>query len=154
MPLLIAFTITVLMALTSCSSPVERAKRRVERVFADLQHPPQAVLVERVSDIGGGSDSKCWSAFTTALYGTNQSLEEILTFYTLSLPSQGWQVVETPGHFQLSDGTSLQLLPEWDAWASLAIPNEARKKSQEQFNTIFFLTIAYSNPASRTYCRQ
>jgi hypothetical protein len=154
-PVLTTFVLTILVALvTNCNSSIKQAERRVENAYGDLRHPPHAVLVERVSDIGGGSDPKCWTAFTTALYGTSQDYEDVLTFYMLNLSAQGWQTTGTPGRFQLSDGVSLQILSEKDVWASLAIPYETRQKSQEQFNTIFFLTIAYSDPANRAYCRQ
>lgn len=155
MRIVVIVLLTTLMAtVMSCGTAIKQAQQKVDRVFADLPYPPQAVLIERVSDVGGGSDPKCWTAYTIALYGTSQDFETVLSFYTETLPTLGWQETQFPRLFKNPDGTSIEILTERDAWASLAIPLETRRSSKQRFDEFFFVSLAYGNPGSDGNCGQ
>lgn len=148
-------TLAVLVVvIIGCSSSINQAKKKIEGVFNELPQPAGTILVERVSDIGGGSDPKCWTAYSVALYGTNRDFRNVLSYYTTTLPRLGWQETQFSGFFRRPDDVTLEILTHRDAGASLAIPLEKRQESQQRFRTIFFVSLAYGNPESTEYCRQ
>jgi hypothetical protein len=143
-----------LLTLTGCGPTTVRARQKVRDVATHLPEPSEAVLVERVDGIRGGSDRKCWTAYSVALYGTSQDFETTLNFYTEILSTLDWQETKFSGLFRRSDGVSLEILTEQDAWASLAIPMKTRQESRQQFSVIYFVSLTYGNPDEREYCKQ
>jgi len=146
--------LVILLTLTGCGLTTVRARQKVRNVATHLPEPPEAVLVERVDGVRGGSDRKCWTAYSVTLYGTSQDFETTLSFYTEILSTLDWQETKFSGLFKRSDGVSLEILTERDAWASLAIPMKTRQESQQQFDVIYFVSLAYGNPDAREYCKQ
>ncbi len=153
-PIHVILALVILLTLPGCGLTTVRARQKVRDVAIHLPEPPEAVLVERVDGVRGGSDSKCWTAYSVALYGTSQDFETTLSFYTEILSTQDWQETKFSGLFKRSDGVSLEILTAQDAWASLAIPMKTRQESQQQFAVIYFVSLAYGNPDAKEYCKQ
>ena len=146
--------VVVVAVIIGCSSSTNAAKKKIEGVFNELPQPAQTILVERVTDIGSGSDPKCWTAYSVALFGTNLDFGNVLSFYTAALPELGWRKTRFPRLFERSDNVSFEILTDSDAWASLAIPLDKRQESQQRYPTIYFVSLAYGNTESSEYCQQ
>jgi hypothetical protein len=85
-----------IFTLTSCVS-IRRAiaSREIDSLAKGLPHPSNAVLMETVKGVDGGSDKRCYTLYVRQLYGANQQFGEILAFYEAQLTSEEtWQTIE------------------------------------------------------------
>jgi hypothetical protein len=85
-------------ALRSCVFvQIAVSQAKVKRLSTSLlPESEKLVLLEEATEVGGGSDDRCYTALLSRLYGSDQSAEDILAFFQdIFLPRSEWMQVET-----------------------------------------------------------
>lgn len=129
----------------SCSSTIDVA----EGEMAKLQHPPGATLIRQASEVGIGSDDRCVGAFVDRLYGTDHSLEEIVNFYSQTLPSDWRRDKQSQEPTWVSPNKVFVFLIisshiENEVFYADNIPENLIDSARQTYRTVYLVRLSYS----------
>lgn len=71
------------------------SQTRLKLLLTSLPESEGVVLLSEVTEVGGGSDERCYTAHVYRLYGSNRTADDILAFFQDTLLSRGgWEQIE------------------------------------------------------------
>jgi hypothetical protein len=117
-----------------------------EKEMANLSHPPSATLIHQASEVDGGSDERCVGAHVDRLYGTDRSLEEIVSFYSQTLPSD-WRKDERSPHPAWVSPNKVFLfliISSYMKNEAPDIPEHLIDSAMQTYRTVYIVRISYS----------
>jgi len=136
--------------LAGCTSGAER----IDKLLETLPMPSNVDLLYEQDGVRQGSQDACFFPYTKQLYGTNQSFEQIVTFYTSTLDQAGWHKrvddLVPPGSLSWEKGR--------DFWLSLSsdprldFPEEVVSDAHSHYETVYFLVVTYIDRIAREKC--
>ena len=155
--------IAVVGILRSCVFVRTAASQaRLQRLLVSLPVPENVVLLDEVTGVGGGSDSSCYTVFLHRLYGSDESVEDLLGFFRYALLSGGeWEEIE-----QDSAGGKLVLHARQEGFrliidynlGSYAMPGfspfseRSVAKARQQFAMPFAIAVNHADSETRENC--
>lgn len=130
-----------------------RAERNVKAASEELPPPSGAVLLYEDDETVSWPWSSCPGAYMKAIYGTDQGLEQVVTYYDGIAVSAGWtkcpalssetnSAYERAGSFVLGVG-----LPDYTY-------HEVVEKHRGRFSTLFFIGLSWQESSDRARCRE
>jgi hypothetical protein len=132
----------LLLFSTGCCSPVGVAEKETSK----LQHFPGATLVYQYSEVTGGSDERCVGAWVDRLYGTDHPLEEVVSFYSQTLPSD-WRKDErflNPTWVSPNKVLLFLIISSHVKNEAPEIPEHLIDSAMQTYRTVYIVRLSYS----------
>jgi hypothetical protein len=147
---LVLFVFLMGLCLVSCTS----GRDRIDRLVETLPVPPNVDLLYEQEGVNQGSEDACFFPYEKRLYGTNQDFKQIVKFYEDVLDPTIWR--------KWRDNYTPPGSPSWrkdkDFWLDLRsdprldFPEKTVNDAQSNYESIYFLTVTYSDRIAREKC--
>lgn len=135
--------------LTSCVTTAQARQRVVEARQSIPEMSGAELLVEEV-DVVSGSQDNCIGAQYALVYGSNESFDEVLSFYQDKLPELGWEDVSVDyivPMFRKNENYFLSVTEETPERMLLFVGWEHRaaiEAGAKRFATLFLIRIGFT----------
>ncbi len=122
------------------------ADERLESLMQQLPIPTDTFLLKRVNAWASAQMPECEGRRIEALLGTNNhSLEEVLEYYSKSLPVQGWHLRsshENSRSFYLNDEFYAEIS---DLYETSSVGPDIVKEGRKNYQTLYLLWLYTGN---------
>jgi hypothetical protein len=158
-----ALCITVMIILRSCMLfRTVASQARLKLWLASLPEPQEVVLLDETTGVGSGSDERCYTAYVHRLYGSDQTAEDIFTFFQGTLlSSNGWEQIERSSSnrkltfYNRKDGFRLSIDYNIGSYATRGFTRfseQSLAEARRQFAMPFVVVVNHADAGTREIC--